>query len=640
MKDEYSGKTSLAFVDYYHGEIFSITDDSHVVDFPDSFSARIEMSGRGFKDLIQNYPNLFEASAPDEVQIPIHEREPGDFPIDDFVLVPPAEGSPTICVIDSGMQEGHRWLAGAVEGALSRCFIPGKPPEEVGDYVGGGGHGTRVAGACLYPQEVPKAGPHQPAFFLLNARILDETNCLPRQIFPADAINEIVRFYKAARGTRIFQHSIGGRVPCRLSRMSVWASAIDLASYRDDVLFIQSSGNLGAWGAAPNLGILDYLQAANGYPDYLYEDACRLVNPGQSLQALTVGSVSEEFYEQDDRHSVSPTRNPSSFSRGGFGLWNSIKPEVVEFGGDDVVDGGNPPTLTNPPEVCPELIRSTLNGGPPIGRDAVGTSFSAPKVAHIAGYLAAQFPSHETLLYRALIVNSARWPEWAEQAEIARRPHIVRSIGYGVPDLLRSSENTQNRITLITEAVYEIRAKEGLIFGIPIPEELRKPGEDYRLRIDVTLSYAAEPRRTRKSRRGYLGVWLDWKASRKGESFETFRARALKDVDVSDGADEGNFRWTLGNKKENDGETDGVSRKNGTVQKDWVVAHSYELPEVFGVVVRGHEGWARRNADATARFALVVSFEAIGVDVRVYDRIRTAVDVEVQAAQTQAEIRA
>ena len=75
--------------------------------------------------------------------------------------------------------------------------------------------------------------------------------------------------------------------------MSVWASAIDLLSYEKDVLFLQAAGNLQDWGAAPNLGILNYTQQGNNYPDYLYEAACRVANPAQSLQALTVGSVSK-----------------------------------------------------------------------------------------------------------------------------------------------------------------------------------------------------------------------------------------------------------------------------------------------------------------------------------------------------------
>jgi hypothetical protein len=77
--------------------------------------------------------------------------------------------------------------------------------------------------------------------------------------------------------------------------------------------------------------------------------------------------------------------------------------------------------------------------------------------------------------------------------------------------------------------------------------------------------------------------------------------------------------------------TNGVCRKNGTVQKDWAIANSYDLPDTFGVVVRGHEGWDRANPDAIARFTLVISFEALGADVKIYERIQLAVEQEIRA---------
>jgi len=40
-----------------------------------------------------------------------------------------------VCVIDSGIQEEHRWLAPAMDSASSRCFLPGVAPDDVADYV-------------------------------------------------------------------------------------------------------------------------------------------------------------------------------------------------------------------------------------------------------------------------------------------------------------------------------------------------------------------------------------------------------------------------------------------------------------------------------------------------------------------------
>ena len=346
--------------------------------------------------------------------------------------------------------------------------------------------------------------------------------------------------------------------------------------------------------------------------------------------AITVGSVSASFYEDADRQLDFPAENPSSFSRSGFRDVESIKPELVEFGGEEIIDGANPPRLTIQAEASPELVRSTMYGGPPFARDVNGTSFSAPKVMHIVGHVESLLPGQSTQLYRALVINSARWPLWAEAASVSDRPDIIRSIGYGVPTLARATENSPTRVTLITSEEFEIAAAEGLIFGVTVPEELRRPGEDFTVRVDVTLAYVAEPRRTRTSRRGYLGVWLDWKSSKKGEDFEAFRNRALRDDDEPESSLVGNIRWTLGNRRDRDGATDGVSRSRGTVQKDWAYLQSYELPNVFGVVVRGHHGWARRDEAARARFCLVVTFEAVGAEIPIYDVISQAIEAEVE----------
>ena len=181
-------------VSYYGGEILQMSDNS-VVDFCDSFSVRIKMSGKGFIDLVTNFPSLFEVSIPDDVSNPLGEESDEDGGDDEFELLEPHQNSPRICVIDSGMQENHRWLDGAIDAGRSRCFIPGVPTDDVADYVDGGGHGTRVGGICLYHGNVPKDEIYQAPFWLQNARILDERNQLVERLFPAQAIKEIVNFY-------------------------------------------------------------------------------------------------------------------------------------------------------------------------------------------------------------------------------------------------------------------------------------------------------------------------------------------------------------------------------------------------------------------------------------------------------------
>ena len=125
------------------------------------------------------------------------------------------------------------------------------------------------------------------------------------------------------------------------------------------------------------------------------------------------------------------------------------KPEVVEYGGTEVVNKcGDYPVLTTPPEVCPELIRRSPEG-PAFSCDAVGTSFSAPKVAHIAAEIQKILPTSPSLLYRALIVQSAKWPEYSKNLNGLGRQSLLRRIGYGIPDIDRATHNNDYRITLI-----------------------------------------------------------------------------------------------------------------------------------------------------------------------------------------------
>ena len=100
-------------------------------------------------------------------------------------------------------------------------------------------------------------------------------------------------------------------------------------------------------------------------------------------------------------------------------------------------------------------------------------------------------PDESSLLYRALIVQSARWPEWAETATTDEKSNIIRSIGYGLPDIERASQNSDHRVTLIASSEQGIKPGECHVYQVPIPDAMRRPGYEYDIRVEVTLSYAA-----------------------------------------------------------------------------------------------------------------------------------------------------
>jgi hypothetical protein len=620
----------------YQGEILNIVD-GHIpksAELPDSFSCRVQILGKGLKELVFNFPYIFDISLPDEFAELIDREVSSDVDEPTFQLQPPDSNAPKVCVIDSGVQESHILLKASIDSENSRSWIPGKT-EETADYVSNGGHGTRVAGAVLYPRNIPRSGTEKAVCWIQNARVLDDNCKLPQQLFPPTLLSDIVEFYHPGlTGTKIFNHSITGVVPCRTQYMSAWAAAIDNLTWHKDILFIVASGNLPLNGniGSTRLSVQEHLAANRTYPDYLLENSCRIANPAQSFQALTVGSISSASYHVPPYSSISQKDKPSAFSCSGLGIWETIKPEVVEYGGDLVRDEATPPNITYPTNVCPELVRSTLSGGPAIAADNVGTSFAAPKVSHIAACLAAKLPDENCLLYRALIVQSARLPEWAEN-----KLDSIRLMGYGIPNLERALNNSPNRITLITRGERTIKARQAHVYQVKLPEELRTQGEAFDIRVEVTLSYKAQPRRTRRNRRKYLSTWLDWDCSKKGEDPERFLARILKQYDAPEDSEkgEGIFKWTLG-KQNNHGIIKDVSRSTGTLQKDWTIVKSFELTEAFCIAVVGHEGW-NNDPDATVPYSLVVSFEAVGVNIPIYAALVEA-QIETEVEQ-QVEIQ-
>ena len=521
------------FIQHYGGEIISgrISHPAHETQqgmvFPDSVQVRVRMNGAGFRDVILNFAHLFEVALPPELQQPTAEGH-GQQVEPNLVVRPPASDAVTVCVIDSGIEEGHRWLEPALDSDMSRCFLPGVPPNDIADYVNPQGHGTRVAGAVLYPNAIPATGEVEPVAWIQNARVLDKKCKLPDGLTPEQYLHEIVsHFHVAPRFTKIFNHSINANVPCSKLRMSSWAAKLDQLSHEQEVLFIQSAGNQHRLGNGdhPNPGLCAHLDAGRQPPEHQLEASMRVANPAQSLHALTVGSVSAGVFEDASTRSFATDEyQPSGSSRAGYGEpWSVVKPDLVEIGGDLVYNKNPPRFVRIQPEVAVELLNSTMHGAPAYSKDGVGTSFAAPKVAHIAAHLQNLFPAASPLLYRALIVQSARWPGWAENE--TDKDKVLRLIGYGIPSLERATMNSERRITLITPDAKTIPSKQLHLYTIRIPDELRNPTLDAKIRIDVTLAYTALPRRTRARRTGYLETWLDWESSKLNEPKDVFQTR-------------------------------------------------------------------------------------------------------------------
>jgi len=612
----------------YKGIVHDCFEECKQFELPDSFTMRIELNGRGFKDLVANYPYLFLVENIENFQRNMYEAKEEDWNTNAVVL-PPIDGAPALCIIDSGIQEDHRLLQSAILTEDSYNFLPNESPSDIADYVSRYGHGTLVAGAVLHPSGIPQEGEVFLDGFIQNARILNQACELPRTVQPALYIQTIINHYYDL-GTRLFNHSINSSISYRKTHMSTWASAIDKLSFENDVLLMQSAGNIQVNSANPQtFGIQNYLQEGIPYPDYLHKLSCRIANPAQSLQALTVGSISANDYADEGRKIIGGTEQTSAFSRCGPGIWGSIKPDVVEVGGGLLCNTSEPLIVSKHSDISPLLIQSTIHGAPAAGRNEIGTSFSTPLVSNLAIKLQHELPDESALLYRALIANCARWPEWVD--DTADLHKILCRYGYGIPRPELALTNDPYRVTLVYSSNTPIGAKEAMMFRVPVPENLRDAVTDYQVRIDITLSYAAMPRRTRKGHYNYVSCKLDWKCSRKNESEESFREHLFEDAG---GQHDGYFPWTI--RDDQHGRIPQARRNHSTLQKDWAIVDSHTLPEVFFIGVVGHKGWDNAN-QYPAKFALAVSFEVLGQEIPIYENIRIALE-EIEVDQQRVTV--
>lgn len=601
------------FIRAYGGENLS-----GFIDNNDSFCCQIQLSGKAMKDLALNYQYLFYLSESEQIE----SFEQNEIEINlqndsSLQLIAPLSNAPKVCVIDSGIQENHRLLDLAIDVLSSKSYVPND--SSTADYVSNGGHGTKVAGAVLYPKSIPTSGIYNLPCWIQNARVLNKNNVLDRRnSYLPKLMEDIISDFLP---TKIYNLSIASRSPCRLKHMTSWAATIDKLTYENDVLFIVATGNLSKEAVKNHLG------SSRQYPDFLLEKSSRISNPSQSSFALTVGSVSLEEYKTVDEYSFGEKDSPSAFTKSGPGLWGMIKPDVVEYGGDFVIQKiANIHLVKSTNASSIELVQSTMGGNKSIGKD-IGTSFATPKVSHIAALLQSILPNDNALLYIALIAQSARLPKKYFQNPTSEN---IRLYGYGIPNVNRATGNTDSRITFIASDF--IAPKQAKLYSVNIPESIRNAGDNYDILIEFILSYKANPRRTRMKTKSYLSTWVDWGSSKIGQSFEQFKTQIIKDLESGDdiinnedGQD--TIHWVI-RERSDWGRIKDFKRQDSTLQKDWCILKSNQLPKELSFAIIGHKGW-EVDLSKTVPFAISVSIEALENSISIYESIKIENEIEV-----------
>lgn len=565
-------------------------------------------------------------------------------------VVSPAHETPVVCTLDTGVAAAHPLIAPGLRGAWSYDTAWGAD-----DHEPDGGHGTPLAGLVLYGDLEPLMNDMQ-AVVLMHAA--ESMKILPPKGFPPTkppsygvVTQGAVSLVEIERPNLLRSFCIANSaVDFPPSRPSTWSGALDQiasgampaetdagvpASERSKRLIVVATGNVSG-------GMID---------DVLLSQP--LEDPSQSWNAVTIGG----FTRKETPPTAPPIYTPvvaanhrSPFSRGSRSLPDDltpIKPEVLFEAGNMVSDttgfcGWNP------------AVSLLAPGSDVLGEPLVpfwATSAAVGMAGNFVGRLQAARPDLWPETHRALMVDSARWPEPIRKKLIGRGAHwaagknakkshkklLLREFGYGVPDIERAILSAQNDATLIAQAEIQPFAigadrrsgvfNEMHFYDLPWPKAALEQLENEIVIMKVTLSYFIEPNLTGRAATRpdtYRSFGLRFDMKKRTETDASFRGR-ISASQAKDGteADGETSCWLLGPK----------AIQAGSLHCDLWRGRAIDLAGHDAIAISPVGGWWKSHAGQKrimdkARYALVISISAPGQSVDLYSEITALIEAK------------
>ena len=576
-----------------------------------SFTAlRVAGTGTTFRWLL-TLPTVRVIDRPPEVDADVEQLLETDLPGIGNVAQP-APDSPTIAILDTGINEAHPVLTSLVSEKV------GFPPTlGVNDLRG---HGTKVAGIAAYGdvRSCIETQDFSPRVHLFSGKVVnDQGNFDDEKLVPSQ-MDAVIRHFHS-QGCRIFNLSLGN-CNARYSggKVGTWTAILDELARELNILIVVASGNY--QHDPPDGQAEDHLLA---YPRYLLEVQCRLFEPSVGANVLAVGAIAHAAAVPNTGpgtvglRPIANVGEPAPFTRCGPGIQNAIKPELCDDAGNILFDGVLQRTsrypecevLTTHPRYLERLFTAVI-----------GTSYAAPLVAHKAALVLQTFPEASANLLRALLANSARVPESAVRRLQNLGDGAARNLcGYGIPNATLAATSDANRVVLYADDV--IGMDRFFVYEVPVPREFSETRGPRAIR--VTLAFDPPTRQTRVD---YLGVKMSFRLVRGkslGEVIDHYKKR-IRDIDGDPPELEGKYSCGF--------DTGSRIRECGTLQSA-IFAMSrnpaVEYGETYYLVVRCERKWTAEDF-VQQRFAVVVELSH-QVDIQLYERVQQRVQVRVRA---------
>lgn len=392
-------------------------------------------------------------------------------------------------------------------------------------------HGTAMASLILHGDIAKEEGPLQRKLyvqFLLGANQQSLVETTPKTRLLLDVIySAVVRLKQAPPdlGGDVFviNLSLGDINRPFSGQMSAWGRLIDFLSWKYNLLFIISAGNItdGLSLAKIQKPVqLTRLTSAERHLLFVTAVQSKMVHrtmfsPAEAINALTVGaSHSDGCVAPPNQYLIEPFASdkfPSLISGLGLGYKQAVKPEILNCGGRALYSYTTTPDgLQLIPAKAGRYFGQQVAGVSSSNElvRTIGTSNSAALATRAAVVIhdelesqlsAAEFKRLRPFLpsmVKGLIVHSASWGDAGIFLEGAlepkggrlwknRRSNITRFLGYGKIDLSRVLECTERRVTML--GVGTLQCDEAELFSFPLPTSL-SGRKDVR-RLIVTLAW-------------------------------------------------------------------------------------------------------------------------------------------------------
>lgn len=554
----------------------------------------------------------------------------------------PAEGAdvPHICLLDTGVNNGHPLLLQALANADLHTVEPGWGIND------NEGHGTGMAGVALFGNLADALETQYPLTIghrLESVKLvpLDGANGGDAQHHGYLTLEAVSRpAVTAPNRKRIFSMAVTAKDNRDRGRPSAWSASIDrIASDADEQaeepkLFIISAGNIedpNAWMEYP----------ASNTTDGIHD-------PAQAWNALTVGAMTHlvNITESGTQNyqPVAPSGGLSPFSTTSQ-TWQShwpLKPDVVFEGGNAAKDRLGAVSmhslslLTTNSDVSDRFFTTTN-----------ATSAASAAAARMAAQLMSHYPELWPETIRGLMVHSAEWTSAMKNTFLPAKgqpnkteiANLIRHCGFGEPSMERALWSVKNSLTLICEDSLHPFKREGSgapkykdmnLHLLPWPlDELEALGET-EVEMRVTLSYFIEPNPSARgvaSRYRYESHGLRFEVKRSLESEQDFRARinanAREDAGYTSRGDT-DSAWLLGK----------VNRHKGSIHSDIWKGSAAGLASRGMIAIYPSAGWWRsrpalQQYDRPVRYSLAVSIKAPEVDIDLYTAIENQIAVPI-----------